>query len=519
MSDARLEPTLGQDCNVPNRAIICHDNLEILRGINTECIDLIYLDPPFAKNETFTGSSKKIQEIKEWYIDLQKNQNQFPNEDFQEVFKETPALKDVFNETDIQREHYSQIDNYNHELINYFDSIRASASKGMFYYLIFMSVRLIEMHRILKPTGSLYLHCDPTASHYLKVILDKIFGHGNFRNEIVWNYGKWTNASGFFQRNHDDILFYSKTDNYYFDPTYVKKRNYQPYHTNIIAGQGQLLIYDAESTPSDVVKKYKNKGYKIVYVSHQDMVENDTWTYIRDKKLNILNSQAKERTGYPTQKPLALLERIIEASSNEGDVVLDPFCGCATTCIAAEKLGRRWIGIDWSKIAFYMVYWRGHKTGLGTKSQKELGEFGKNLKLIESKTQFPKRHHRDTQPLFYQAKSKAELKKKKHSEQIDPQYKKEAHDSMYEEQSGICNGCDQYLRKVNLTIDHIIPRDKEGTHDIDNLQLLCYRCNNWKRTGTMIELVQKLYNTNVIPIGVGIKQMKRYKGTLQTELM
>jgi len=183
-----LHQSYTHHCNVPHRTIYCHDNIDVLCTINNECIDLIYLDPPFAKNETFIGSNKRIEEIKAWFIDLQKTQNLFQAEDFDEIFRDTPVLEDVFDENDIQREHYSQIDNYNHELIAYFDSIRKSAERGIFYYLIFMTIRLIEMHRILKSTGSLYLHCDPTASHYLKTILDKIFGHKNFRNEIVWCY-------------------------------------------------------------------------------------------------------------------------------------------------------------------------------------------------------------------------------------------------------------------------------------------------------------------------------------------
>jgi len=160
----------------------------VLRTINNECIDLIYLDPPFAKNETFIGSNKRIDEIKAWFIDLQETQNLFQEENFDEIFRDTPVIEDVFGENDIQREHYSQIDNYNHELIAYFDSIRKSAERGMFYYLIFMTIRLIEMVRKLQITARLYIHCETTFNQYLKTILDKINRHKKIRYDVVWHY-------------------------------------------------------------------------------------------------------------------------------------------------------------------------------------------------------------------------------------------------------------------------------------------------------------------------------------------
>jgi len=203
--------------NIESRTIYCADNLDILRGIDSETVDLIYLDPPFNKNETFVGSNARTQDIKEFFLNLQEEKGVFKYEDFEAVFKGAPNFDDVWGDTDVKREHYSQIDAYNNELVNYFDSVRKSAQSGTFYYLIFMTIRLIEMRRILKPTGSLYLHCDQTMSHYLKVILDKIFGHENFRNEIVWRYGKMENATVNYPRNNDVILFYSKSDKYTFN--------------------------------------------------------------------------------------------------------------------------------------------------------------------------------------------------------------------------------------------------------------------------------------------------------------
>lgn len=467
--------------NIENRRIYHSDNIDILRGIDSNTVDLIYLDPPFNKNDTFIGSTKRISEIKAWFIKLQWELGQFQDVDFNEVFKENPNFKDIWNYNDIQKEHYGQIDNFNHELINYFDSVRKSSVTGTFYYLVFMTIRLIEMHRILKDTGSIYLHCDSTMSHYLKIIMDKIFGHGNFKNNIIWWYGGGGASKLNWGKKHDDLLFYTKKQKYTFNVDKVRE-------------------------------EYKwTKGQKRADGSNRDLEKGK----LPDDVFHFhgLMPWAKEATGYPTQKPLVLLERIIEASSNEGDIVLDPFCGCATTCIAAERLGRQWVGIDWNRLAYYMIYYRANAEGIGTVAQLDM--FKENLLL---KTAPPIRTDAVEHELFYKVKSKVELKGKKHSEQIDPQYRKEALDLLYEEQVGMCNGCDQFLRKADLTVDHIKPKKDGVNHDIDNLQLLCYRCNNWKRVGTMVELIQKLYNSEIIKIGIAQKQMKQYNGTLQAKL-
>ena len=497
MSESAEYPLLPKICNIPNQTIFCRDNIDVLRNINSECIDLIYLDPPFAKNETFVGSNAKVQEIKKWFLDLQDKQGKFSEVDFDDIFKDSARFKDIWNENDIQRAHYSQIDNYNRELVAYFESVRKSATTGAFYYLIFMTIRLIEMHRVLKDTGSIYLHCDPTMSHYLKVVMDKIFGKNNFRNEIVWHYGKWSNAANFFQKNHDIIYFYSKGSNYLFN------KQYQPFSKKTI-----ITPFARKVDKRGVAVQDKTKPMNIDSKKKKGVAMHDTWSDIP-----FIHPVAHERVGYPTQKPLALLERIIKASSNKGDVVLDPFCGCATTCVAAERLQRHWIGIDWNMQAYYMIYYRAHTAGIITAEQ--LFVLDRALKL---ETNPIPRSDSKTEPLFYEVKSRAELKPKKYTRNMNAQYRKEAIDLLYEEQTGICNGCDAYLRKADLTLDHIAPWSDTHNNDIDNLQLLCYRCNNWKRTGTMIDLVQMLYDRDVIPYGVYEKQMKRYKGTIQKRL-
>jgi len=206
----------------------------------------------------------------------------------------------------------------------------------MLSYLVMMAPRLMECRRALKPTGSMYLHCDPSASHYLKLLMDAVFGPGNFRNEVVWCYRKWSIASRQFARNHDCLLFYSKSIKSSFFNT--------------------LFMPLSEGT----LKRWKGKKQQAVFNNGIRQASNlseeskgspmyDWW------EISIINPAAKERLGYPTQKPVALLERIIHASCPEGGVVMDPFCGCGTTVAAAQKLKRTWIGIDITHLAITLI--------------------------------------------------------------------------------------------------------------------------------------------------------------------
>jgi site-specific DNA-methyltransferase (adenine-specific) len=259
----------------------------------------------------------------------------------------------------------------------------------MMAYLVMMAIRLVELHRVLKSTGSLYLHCDPTASHYLKVVLDTIFGVKNFLNEIIW---KRTNAKSLaftrFANNHDVILRYAKTGKWVWnpqytphDPEYVKK-----FYKYVEEGTGRRYrLADLTNPNKDRPNlTYEFLGVKRVWRWTRERMEKAyadgiivqsrpgavpaMKRYLDEQKGNPvgdvwvdilpLQAQSAERLGYPTQKPVALLERIISASSNGGDVVLDPFCGCGTTIAAAEKLGRRWIGIDITHLAISLQKYR-----------------------------------------------------------------------------------------------------------------------------------------------------------------
>ncbi len=297
-----------------------------MQGINSKCVDLIYLDPPFNKKKVFTAPIGS--------------------------HAEGASFKDYFREEDLKEEWLKTIQEDRDGLYSFLMGIRNYGNKYNFCYLAYMAIRLIECHRILKNTGSLYLHCDPTMSHYLKILLDCVFGEKNFRNEIVWGYQRWTGATKNFQRMHDIILFYSQSENNYFNQ---------------------------QTEPYSPKSKHKGKRFSTTEkgrVVRQEYVDSSREKSMRDIwEISILNSQAKERTGYPTQKPLALLERIIQASSKKGELVLDPFCGCATTCIAAEKLGRKWVGIDVSHKAYELVNMRLAKE-LEAQSDTEL--FGKH---------------------------------------------------------------------------------------------------------------------------------------------
>ena len=296
--------------NVPNRTIFCHDNLGILENINSDCIDLIYLDPPFNKNKVFTaptGSSAKGAEF-----------------------------SDIFREKDVKDEWLLTIEQDDPDLHGFLKSTKAIGKNTYTYcYLCYMTIRLMECHRILKSTGSIYLHCDPTMSHYIKIVMDCIFGDSNFRNEIIWAYtGPGSPKMKQFNRKHDVIFWYSNGSKWTFNSDNVRLPYKDP-------NQRPRKAYDTGgSFDDDAIEKMRKRG----------KVPETHWSDI-----SIVARSKNENTGYPTQKPIKLLERIIKASSNKGEIVLDPFCGCATTCVVAEKLGRQWIGIDVSKMARKLV--------------------------------------------------------------------------------------------------------------------------------------------------------------------
>lgn len=298
--------------------------MEILREkIPDETFDLIYLDPPFNSNRNYNVIFKEGLQDSPAQVHAFEDSWHWTRE-AQSIFEELVGARPSKTKTN---ENISNLMLALEKLLGHND---------MLAYLVMMTVRLIELQRVLKKTGSIYLHCDPTASHYLKIILDSIFGKQNFQNEIVWHYRRWTAAANRFQKLHDIILFYSKGSDYTFNPLY----------TDYTEGS-------VSRKKGGILHRFK-KGEEAVLVSDKEVSEkgvreNDVW------HIPFIAPSAKERLGYPTQKPEALLERIIKASSNEGDLILDPFCGCGTTVAVAEKLKRKWVGIDITMLAINLI--------------------------------------------------------------------------------------------------------------------------------------------------------------------
>ena len=458
--------------NWKNQTIWTADNLDVLRGMNSESVDLIYLDPPFNSNRSYEAP----------------------------IGSEAAgaAFKDAWTLSDIDLAWIGLIAEKEPNLSAVIDAAGLAHGKGMTSYLVMMAVRLLEMRRALKPTGSIYLHCDPTASHYLKLLMDCVFGTGNFRNEITWKrrhgFSSAVHKSNRFGICTDILLFYAASNDSPFMPqyskdhpdyrTYVEKsfrlvdektgRRYQATSLTNPAYRPNLIYdYKGYSPPKNgwmITKEKmeqwdregrihfpKSKSGRLRRKSFADELRGMPIQNIWDD-IQQIGSHSGERTGYPTQKPTALLERIIKASSNEGDMVLDPFCGCATTCIAAEKLDRQWAGIDISPKAAELVRVR---------MERETNLFDQFHPIV--RTDIPQRT--DVGKL--------------------PPYKTHRH-TLYGKQEGHCAGCNHHFPFRNLTVDHIVAKSKGGTDHLDNLQLLCAACNSMKGTIDQAAFVARL---------------------------
>ena len=238
----------------------------------------------------------------------------------------------------------------------------------MMAYLTMMAVRLVELHRVLKLTGSIYLHCDPTASHYIKLLLDAIFGKRNFLNEIIWHYKSFHGqVKNYFPKKHDIIFLYTKSNNWIFNrqfgTDFLETIDYKRWNKYLVDGY-KIIGSNMPMQDTRFVRFYNRWVKENKRVPEQDDVVYEVIGQAVDTVWDIkpVDPKDKSRLGYPTQKPEALLERIIKASSNEGDLVLDPFCGCGTTVTVAERLHRRWLGIDITHLAVTLIKERLHKT-------------------------------------------------------------------------------------------------------------------------------------------------------------
>ena len=416
-----------------------NDNLFILHGLNSNLVDLIYLDPPFNTKRFYSApvGSKAA----------------------------GASFKDMWTWQDVNEAYLDTLAEKYPSLTRFIATVGGIHSKAMMSYLTYMAQRIVEMHRILKDTGSLYLHCDPTASHYLKLLLDDIFGKNNFRNEITWerttDTGSSKAKSNRFPTNTDIILFYSKSDEYTFNKQYLEySEQYvsNKFTNNDNDGKGfyrwqVLRTYSQETFDKlESENRLKKTSYSKYYYYKQYFSESkgvrvsNLW---KADDIVPIGPSAKERVGYPTQKPLDLLRRIIKASSNAEDIVLDPFCGCATTCVAAQQLGRKWIGIDIESQSAHILVER-------------LTDDSNIFKDFVNTTLVPQRTDVTIVP-------KSESVK----------------DRLYKEQKGLCNACGVAFEKRNLEIDHIIPKAKGGGDYYENYQLLCSSCNKIKGTRPM----------------------------------
>ena len=472
--------------NVKNRTLFTGDNLDVMRGLNSASVDLIYLDPPFNSNRDYAapiGSQAA-----------------------------GAAFKDTWTLSDVDVAWIGLIAEQKPALASIVESAGLAHGKGMQAYLTMMAVRLLELRRILKVTGSIYLHCDPTAAHYLKLEMDCVFGPSNFKNEVIWKRTSSHNSAKRWGPVHDTILFYGgggKTtwnrvlqplDEKYVERFYRHKDAKGQYRISDLTGSGMRTGESgqdwADVDPTSIGRHWAvpakrslpawfvcPSGYDAMTVQERlDVLGGQGLVHwpdregmpgfkryltaksgapVQDMILDIrpLSKGQQESVGYPTQKPLALLERIIEASSNEGDMVLDPFCGCATALVAANKLERQWIGSDLSRKAIDLVKLRLDKL-LGSLYRPD---------MVTARTDIPRR---------------TDLGKL-------PNYRTHRH-VLYGNQEGNCAGCGTHFPFRNLTVDHIVPKSRGGTDHIDNLQLLCGACNSTKGTIDQAAFIAKL---------------------------
>ena len=466
------------ELNVESRSLFIADNLEVLRGINSECIDLIATDPPFNK------SVKAFQGITTAGTDAEGRR---------------VSYKDVWTwANDVQGGWTESIRQDHPNLYAVIRAANAAAGEDMGAYLCWLGVRVLEMHRILKPTGSMYLHIDHTANAYAKAMMDAIFSRKNFRNEIVWRrmgaHNDYSQGARHFGRVHDTLLRYSKGKNptcnvvhepyskEYIEKTYRYKepdgRRYQiqPLHAAKPGGdtsyewkgrkppQGRYWAYSKanmklmDTEGRIYYSKTGNPSYKIYLDESKGRTLQDLWDDI-----SPIHRKRNEKTGYPTQKPLALYERIIKASSNPGDIVLDPFAGCATTCVAAERLGRSWIGIDVNEPA---------RTVILDRLKYEVVSAMNWNDTISTPTDPPVRTDRggDAAPELIL---------------VSPQPKaghysaRELRRRLILEAGMKCQGCGWVPHHEEyLEVDHRVPKSLGGKDSLNNRVLLCSPCNS-----------------------------------------
>ena len=540
----QIETNENHGFNAVNRGVYIADNLSFLRSLNDECIDLVCIDPPFAKNDTFTGDrirpalSAEERQIERrllagWGVTNAREAEAagivWPDGDLQ------GGYRDIWSwEGDIHEEWLTSIEEDYPAIHAMIEATRLGHSDSHAAYLCYMAIRLLEIHRALKPTGSLFLHCDATAGAYLYELLDIIFGADNHVNQIVWKRTSSHNDARRFGAITDYILFYAKTDQRTWnhvliphDPAYVS-RNYR--HED---ERGQYRLHEIIRTASMGPRpnlSYEYQGYTPQYGWRMErnrlealdregrLVWSETGrpyrkTYLPPGRyavnlwddINNLTGQARERTGYPTQKPVALAERIITASTNPGDVVLDCFAGCAYAGVAAERLGRQWVACDFNPRAWTVFKRQFNKPSLAllrcndeTTGQQVLGPDSPEIApmaTVHGPTELPTRTSPEV-PTVPQGFALPERRFKVPASIIPERQMLE----MLLELSGYTAWCCGYANRMpdgsviratrNFHLDHVAPKSREGTsNEIQNRAPMC-PYHNIRKNNRQIALSQ-----------------------------
>ena len=451
--------------NFPDNVLYHSDNLEVLRGMNSETVDLIATDPPFNTQRNRSGTAG-------FYVDNWR-------------WGDTDVLPDSWKWNEVHPIWLEQIKDDNPALCEVIEAAQYSHSDDLAAFLCFLSVRMIECHRILKPTGSLYLHCDHSAGHYIKLCLDAIFGAKNFRNEIVWAYTRARPAGKQFARLHDTIFYYSKSNKEW---TFNKH-----------------LMQVPLSAEALKVKKIVRKDGTVWERKRDTKDMADWWPDVN------LATGSKERTGSPDQKPLKLYERIILASSNEGDLVLDPFAGCATTLIASKNNNRRFVGIDRRKDFLFHVVCR--MLDMKVEDPEDYMSKDENVKWI--------RHSAEQLGISTRSTPPARTDDGETGSELPGVYNYIKPATMAQnlmktaiiEKYGIkCFGCGFVPpNEDHLQLDHQNPKSMGGSNDLDNRVLLCGPCNGSGGKGNKLTLAGlRAKNKSVERLYGDVPDMREY---------
>ena len=467
------------DPNFQNRTLYHKDNLEIMRGMNSKTVHLIATDPPFKKNRDFHATPDSLVAGAK-FSDRWKWDDDVHPEWTDQIEDDWPAV---------------------HALIN---AAKISYGMDMAAFLCWLGVRLMEMRRILRDDGSLYLHIDQTAHAWVKALMDGIFNHQNYRNAIVWQYdGPQRPSRKNFATKHDTILRYTRTGRYNANTRELYPIPEDELRKNYRRSEDGRWFYDlprGDYTDESIarlekegrIRRTRTGNVRVMYYLHQasdgtvfrEKTIPDVWSDI--PSLGQLG-QSKEKVGYPTQKPLALYERIIKASSNPGDIVLDPFCGCATTPIAAERLGRRWVGIDIWDEAQEQVLSRLVREGLAVPTEAEKRDADTEERSRPLLT-FGDVYYSTAPPVRTDDQEIAAPNLKlKIQRAVEPWQKlsnREMRHILAAAQSVDalvgCAGCGRKLEIEFMHLDHIQPKSDSGENHITNRVLLCSPCNSEK---------------------------------------